>query len=249
MLCALIVVAFTTACKKDSKSAATTPAATNPTLNPTPTLYYGQFNALHNTLLGLSIPSATFVQVGASFFNTGVSIPPTQTVYPINVGTVTVNSKILKRDLTNPIGVVYADSTFQIAGPNFSLSATGTASVTAFNFSYTQGYPKLGDTILVPKIINRNAGLTLTLGNIINADSLAILIQAGNNTSILQYAAVTNNVAQFSFSSQQLLNALSTTSIGGITLNLLKKATVTSNTKNYIVELEERYFRVNVVIN
>jgi hypothetical protein len=249
ILCFVVMAAITTACKKDSKTAATTPVANSTPTNPPATLYDGQLTLLHNRFLGLSIPSASFVTLVASFFNTPVSLTSIQTVTAINVGTVSVNSKVLKRDFSNPIGPIYIDSTFQIWGPPFALTATGTGSVNAFNFSYTQPYPKLGDTALVPNVITRSAGLTFTLGNITNTDSIAILIQAGNSLGIAKNVAVINNSAQFSFTAPQLLGALVNSTQGGITLNLLKNSSATTNNKNYIVTMEERYFKLNVVVN
>jgi hypothetical protein len=234
-------------CKKNNSTAS--PAANSNNSNPPPPipLYDGRINTLHTNPIGGN-PN-TFYSCNANFFSTSIDItnPPMYT--DVNVGSVSINNKILKK-LNAPSGITYQDTTNQISGPSFSLTASGTGSINSFNLSFNQSYPALGNTAQVPSVITRSAGLTFTLTNIVNTDSIQLNILSPNSSGLVKSKTVVNGSVVFNFTPSELQNALSPTSQNGsIRLALMKTNTVISTTsKNYLFYTEEYYTKSGLPI-
>jgi hypothetical protein len=204
--------------------------------------YYGILGILQEEILNFNLSSEFLITAAffpAPFSNTNVTF--------VNVGTVSVNSTNLRMDNTsNPGGPVYADTTSSVAGPPFAFNISGNGSQPAFNLSYTQPYPALGDTSSIPSVITRSLGLSITFTNVTNVDTASIILE-DLSTLISKKKTVINNSVQFTFSPTEL-SSLSPTDIGGITVNLLKADLQTVNSKKYLITLEKRHFRTFVAI-
>lgn len=248
--CILVVSLITTSflsCKKDNTSAqpesnsSTTPPPTSATL------YDGMVSIVHTSPVG-SAPNA-YYNFDASFFDKSVDLVNPPSFSHIDVGAVTVNTRVLKKT-NGPAGPGYVDTTNQISGPSFSISAGGNGSVNPFNLHFNQGYPALGNTGQIPSVINRSAGLTFTLTNVSNTDSIRISIVTPNSSGLAKYVTVQNGNATFSFSPAQLQNDLSSTSSGGsIRLTLMKTNTIVSSaSKNYSFNTEEYYTKTGITV-
>lgn len=237
--CVTLLVLFC-ACKKKKDATAAPVAGATTTTNPS--YIDGEINFLHTTILGYSI-STNKVMVSGIFYSPALPLPLSQTATSANIGTVSVNGTLLKRDYSNHGGVIYGDSTMQVSGPPFTFLSS------VFGFSYTAAYPKLNDTLSIPATITRANGLQFTLNSITRADTVSVLIQSGATPGIAQTVPVVSGSAQFSFSPAQLLTALGTSSLGSISLNLIKQEWFTGSGKQFLMTQEERYFKTRVNVN
>lgn len=240
LLGSVILLLLLSACKKKEETLAT--PATGATASTNPSYIDGEINFLHTTLLGYSV-SSNKVMVSGVFYSPALPLPLNQTATSANIGTVSVNGILLKRDYSNPGGVIYVDSTMQVSGPPFTFNSS------VFGFPYTAAYPKLTDTLSVPATITRANGLQFTLNTITRTDTVSVLIQSGSTPGITQTVPVVNGSAQFSFSPAQLLTALGTSTLGNINLNLIKKEWFTGSGKQFLMTQEERYFKTRVNVN
>lgn len=210
---------------------------------PAATGYNGQLNVLQNVILGFNAPPQNVI--GALFYGSAVT---NSAVLSVNAGTVKVNGTTLKQDNTNAAGPVYADSTFNISGPPFNLTASGNGTVNAVNLSYTLGYPTIGDTASIPSVITRSLGMSVTFTNVTVSDSLAFIISSGSGSVSKNFAVVNNSVA-VNFTSAELSSLAATNNGGSFTINLLRNHFQALNSKNYLIQLEKRYFKILIKVN
>ncbi|MBI2721097.1 MAG: hypothetical protein HYX39_02865 [Bacteroidetes bacterium] len=205
--------------------------------------YNGQLNVLQNVILGFNSPPQNVI--GALFYGSTVT---NSAVLSVNAGTVQVNGITLKQDNTNAAGPVYADSTYNISGPPFNLTASGSGTVNAISLSYTLGYPTIADTASIPSVITRSLGMSITFTNVTVSDSLAFMISSGSASVSKNYAVVNNSVT-VNFTSAQLSSLAATNNGGSFTINLLRNHFQAVNSKNYLIQLEKRYFKVLITVN
>lgn len=205
--------------------------------------YNGQLNVLQNVILGFNSPPQNVI--GALFYGSAVT---NSAVLSVSAGTVQVNGITLKQDNTNAAGPVYADSTYNISGPPFNLTASGSGTVNAISLSYTLGYPTIADTGSIPAVITRSLGMSITFTNVTVSDSLAFMISSGSASVSKNYAVVNNSVT-VNFTSAQLSSLAATNNGGSFTINLLRNHFQAVNSKNYLIQLEKRYFKVLVKVN
>lgn len=212
---------------------------------PAATGYYAQLNVLQNVILGFNSPPQNVI--GALFYASAVT---NSAVLSVNAGTVNVNGTTLKLDNTNAAGPIYADSTFNISGPPFNLTASGNGTVNAISLSYTLGYPTIGDTASIPSVITRSLGMSITFTNVTVSDSLAFIISSGPGPgSVSKNFAVVNNSVAVNFTSAELSGLAATNNGGSFTINLLRNHFQALNSKNYLIQLEKRYFKILIKVN
>lgn len=231
-------------CKKKEESNTATPSNTTTGAVTTSTVnYYGMLGVLQTEILGYS--TSSYSSLGLVFFDT----PPTNaSVMSVSAGNVVINGIQLKEDNSNLAGPAYADSTLSISAPPYNLTANGSGTFNPLSFSYTGNYPNLVDTASIPLILNRSSGLNIPLNSVFDTDTLVIIIDDNLSQSVAKKYTVSSNSVTINFTPAEL-SVLQASTYGGITINMVKNSFVTVNSKDYLISLEKKYFRINLKIN
>lgn len=198
---AVTLAVLFTSCKKTENA---NPANnTGPTpVSPTPGNVNGALVSLQMdysyTNPNIPIPVTVTSEIGLSVFFTS---PGATTYY--DAGAVSVNSNNLDKANNNSytklatVGQTPSDMGFS-GGSNWTVGGSG--NVAAFSYNHTAAFPDYSGTL--PTSVTKSAGLTISLsGNVSNADSVYVLLAAGNQ-SILKHVAA--SAASVSFTPNEL---------------------------------------------
>ncbi|GAA4351871.1 hypothetical protein GCM10023185_10960 [Hymenobacter saemangeumensis] len=193
-------------CKKDDATTPSTPASTTPTAaTPSVRNVHGALISLRLNYAAPSpvptpVPVTLTVESGlALFYNL------TPTAY-LDAGAVTVNGNALDKGSNNTYSKVATPTQTNPStelgfsnGSNWSIAGSG--SVTAFNYNHSGSMPNYSGTL--PTAISKANGLTVALSTVSNADSVYVLIAAGNQSVLKRARAGT---ASITFTANDLRN-------------------------------------------
>ena len=167
--------------------------------------------------------------------------PNNYTGIGISAGNVSYNGTALTNNLES-----YQDQTFLINlhQTNAVWNISGNAQVQAFSCAYTPSNPKYTGNYLLPNVISKTSGITLTFGTTITNVTDSITITIGLNA--VKKMAVSQNSCYFS--PQDLVNvSLNNSSIIEIEFN--NQRIVTYNNRNYYINNRVKHTKYGVVIN
>ena len=162
-----------------------------------------------------------------------------------DVGTVTVNGTRLKKNGGITTHLVYTDSTNQLFSLSaFTLNASGSSTVTKFNFQYAGGSPVFGDTSSIPSVIQSSVGINLTLKNITNADSMFFTLSRDYYQSITKriFAAGLSEV-KIEIKSQDIRDMMQNHIEASINVIVSKNVLARVGSRDYLISSQKNYSR------
>lgn len=242
----LLVFTFSvilSSCKKDAKTAAPSPTTHNN--NGTTSQGYDAAIYVLKQIALDGISGSLSDYHGAVFYGstaTNTSVPS------VKAGIVSINGIILKNDSSNIAGPIYADTTFAISGNSYQINVSGSNQFPVGALQYGQNFPTFNDTALLPSTIQLSTGISIQFNNCIDTDSIGFILQDGIAGTVSKKYAVSNNQVHLIVSPSEL-STFTQTNNGGITVDLVKNNAAIVGTKNYLVTLEKRYFKLYVQFN
>jgi len=203
-------------CSKADDATPTTPASTTPTAaTPTVGNVYGVMVSLRmNYAVASPVPLPVPVTVDlesaiAAFYN----LNPTSFM---DAGAVSVNGNALDKGSNNAYTKV-ATPTQTNPSPNLgfdngsSWSVAGSGATPAITYNHSSSMPTYSGTL--PTSITKASGLTVALSSVRNADSVYVLIAAGNQSVLKRAQAGTSSIT---FTANDLRNLPTVTDKSGI---------------------------------
>ncbi len=213
-LSAIALLAFNSSCNKDDNNPNPNPNPTNPnptnptTSTPKPTTPV--INGVSGTLVS--------VIMEYSYTNPYVSTPVTMqydvavAAFPaangsdlLPAGTVSVNSHELEKADNNAYYVVAVPGTtpssLDFSGGSSNWSIGGAGSISAFTYNHDVSFPDYTGTL--PSSVSKSSGVTIDLDGVSNADSVYLVIAAGNQ--FIQ-TAVGGDATSISFTAAEMQN-------------------------------------------
>lgn len=252
----MIAAAFATSCKKASNNLGNTSPVPSP---PTPTFSGdvkgglvsvrvnfsydpNKFASLPVTVPVVELDAESAVAVFSNDFSSGTFL---------NAGNVNVNSDALERLSNNS----YTKLAFDYTSGDFSLgfdggsnwNVAGSGDVAAFSYNHTQSFPNYSGRSSMPETASTSSSLTVSLSGVSNADSVYVLLAAGDK-SILKH--VGGSASSVTFTAAEVASVGTT---GGKATGLLEVCPwryiiQTFNSKQYAFVKEHAVVK-NITIN
>jgi len=230
----------------NNNNTTTTPTATYPT--PSGSDISGALISIkmkYNTsVTGSPVPISLESQIGAAVF---YSAPGSSTM--VDAGAVSVNTVSLDKNASNnsyskmgTMGLTPATLDFD-KGSNWNVG--GSSSVTAFTYNHTTTFPEYTGTL--PSTVTKASGITLSLSSeVSNADSVYVLVAAGNTSVLKAFAASATNIVIKASDLVGLPNVSDNTAI--MEVCPFRYVMTTQNGKKYVA-IKEQAVVQNVNIN